>query len=531
VTSEVRHGLHSAHDGITNTSASFRSLLFDGPARPTEGGERAEPAYFSDLNLDQVLATVTAGHEEYDLTPFFYEQLGDIGTIHYRQEVFRDLEHTAVFETIQSFATKMHDTRVQLAQAFKLRHRYQQECWLLDAAERYCDAVASLARELMHSTVRSQGLLAFRDYVSSYAESAAFATLVADIKHTKDELATVHYSVHVRGLRVRVQKYESELDYSEEVLETFERFKHGAAKDYRVGFRNPLEMNSVEARTLDLVAQLFPEVSAVLDDCSTRHRDFLDETIIVFDREVQFYVSYLNYIEPVKSAGLSFCYPEVSRESKEVFAEKTFDLALASKLASEKRSVVCNDFFLAGPERIFVVSGPNQGGKTTFARVFGQLHHLASLGYPVPGRKARLFHLDRLFTHFGKEEYLSNFRGKLEDDLVRIREILVQATPNSVILINEIFASTTLSDALFLAKNVLEKIIELDLLCVYVSFIEELTSLSESTVSMVSTIDPGNPTERTYKVVRRPADGLAYAIALAEKYGLTYERLTARIMQ
>ena len=119
--------------------------------------------------------------------------------------------------------------------------------------------------------------------------------------------------------------------------------------------------------------------------------------------------------------------------------------------------------------------------------------------------------------------------GKLEDDLIRIGKILREATGRSIVILNEIFASTTLHDARFLGTKLLTKVIRLDAVCVYVTFVDELASLGDQVVSLMSTVVPDNPAERTYKVVRKPADGLAYAMALAEKHDVTYERLGERL--
>jgi DNA mismatch repair protein MutS len=508
---------------------TFHSTL----SEKTEDGIQREtleaPDFFVDLNLDQVVDAITAGKQEYNLKPFFYTSLHDVNAIKYRHEIFRDLENKNLLENIKAFAHKMRVMRDHLAQANKLYYKYQKERSFLEAVATYGDAVKRLLDDLSLADLKSRGLLAFREYLTKYVYSERFMSLMAETQKLFADLSTVSYCLLIKDNTIKVRKYESELDYSAEVEETFEKFKQGAVKDYRVKFRDWADLNHVEAGVLNLVAQLYPEVFLELDNYCAILRNYLDEAIGAFDREVQFYIAYLAYIATFKRAGLEFCYPRVSDQDKHVYDYEGFDLALAYKLIDEKSSVVCNDFCLKGKERIFVITGPNQGGKTTFARTFGQLHYLASLGCPVPGREAQLFLFDRLFTHFEKEENIENLRGKLEDDLVRIHAILNHATSNSIIILNEIFTSTTLQDAIFLDNRLMERIIQLDLLCVCVTFIDELASLSEKTVSMVSTVVPENPALRTYKIVRRPADGLAYALAIAEKYRLIYDDLKERI--
>jgi DNA mismatch repair protein MutS len=507
---------------------TFESILFR-PGDPRPNHELATPDFFVDLNLDQIVATVATGRGEYRLTPFFHAPLNDVDAVAFRHEVMRDLEHGAVFDCIGEFARGMRAVREHVSELAKRYHERQKDRWFLDAVSLYGAAVQRLARDLSAERLSSRGLLAFRDHLVRYTSSARFIAVIDEGKRLDAALSAIRYTVLTHELRVEVRRHAGEADYSAEIAATFERFWQGDVEGHHFPFPAALEMNHVESRILDGVAHLFSETFSQLANYRAVNADFQDPLVAAFDREIQFYIAYLEYITRLRAAGLAFCYPRVTVSEKQIYDHQGFDLALAGKLISHSAIPVCNDFYLGGPERIIVVSGPNQGGKTTFARMFGQLHYLASLGLPVPGAEAQLYLPDGIFVHFDREERMADLRGKLEDDLVRMQAILKAATPQSIIVINEIFASTALRDAVLLSERIAHAIMQLDALCVWVTFVEEVASLGEKTVSMVSTVSPENPVIRTLKIVRRSADGLAYAMAVAQKHGLTYQRIKERL--
>lgn len=496
---------------------------------------RAAPEHFSDLNIDQIVAALTAGREEYELDELYSMPLDDPSAVSYRHEVFRDLQRPDLRACVEAFAAAQREMRANLAQAGKLHYERQSQRWFLAAASAYCHGVDGLAESLARIDLGSSGMSALREHLSAYSTSDHFTALHGAVAEVERRLSEVVYTLAIKGNRITVETYSDESDYSAEVAAAFERFIQAGdgagdpAKSHQVRFRERAEMDHVEGGVLEIVAGLFPEAFSSLEAFCEEHDGFLDATLRRFDREVQFYLAYLDHVGRVEQGGLRFCYPTVTIHPQEIFARDAFDLALAAKLVAEDRPVVCNDFSLVGPERILVVTGPNQGGKTTFARAFGQLHYLAGLGCPVPASEARLCLADRIYSHFERSESLEDERGKLQEELVRVHDILSTATSRSVVIMNETFASATLHDARYLGSEVLRRLMEIGSPSVCVTFVEELASLGEATVSMVSAVDPADPTTRTYKVLRRPADGLAYALAIAGKHGLTYERLKDRL--
>jgi len=504
----------------------FNSILW--PERQATNRREEYPDFFVDLNIDQIINGITAAYGEYNLRPIFETLPKSIDAVRYRQEVFRDLQNPDTVVFLKDFSTRMKNVYRRLSGIEGL-YKYQKQGWLLDAALLYFEAVTDLAEKLRHADLRSKGLRSFRDYIQAYVDSSNFREASEEGTQVKASLSAVRYEMSIGSSRVTVRKDRGRENYNEIVREAFGKFGANQKQAGKIKRFNDPSMNNVEVSVLALIARLFPEEFGALVSFYDNHQGFIDLVVAQIYRELQFYISYLEYISPLRKMGLEFCIPEIGT-GRGIYCLQSFDLALAYKLSTSGSKVIANDFELSGDESTIVVTGPNNGGKTTFARSFGQAFFFAALGLPIPGKEAKMFLVDNIYTHFEKSEDLENLRGKLEDDLVEMRKILDSATERSIIIINEMLSSTTSKDAIQIGRRIIELIRKKNSICVYVTFLDEFAKIHE-VVSMVSQVDPSAPEIRTFKVMRSDPNGLAYARAIAEKYGLTYEKIWGKIKE
>lgn len=487
-----------------------------------------DPAYFGDLAIDYILDAVTKEFEAYDLRPLYRYIPHQQEVIAYRQAVLNDLSTEPISRPVATFAAAMIRVRALKEFSTKCFNKYQVAAYILAAINDYCASIRVLDSALAACKPNSEGIQTVATAIHDYVLSPAFDELTRESSHHRNALNTIRYTVLIHEGSVTVREFVEEPDYNSTIAAFFARFQQSDDASRNEPAKTDLYMGNVQGRILDGVAQLNPEVFAAFTSFIERHANFIEPILARFEREVQFYLAWLAFTDRLAGTGLEFSLPHLIMDYG-IGAQAGFDLALAEKLRAEDKKIVTNDFYLDGTERIFVVSGPNQGGKTTFARMLGQMHYFGNLGLPVPGHEVRLKFFDRIFTHFEREEALTALHGKLYDDLTRIHAILEAATADSLIILNEIFNSTALKDALFLADEILRRIIKLGALAVCVTFMDELATLGPETVSVTSMVEPDNPAKRSFRVVRRQADGLAYALSIAKKYGVTYERLKERL--
>ncbi|QTH45246.1 hypothetical protein J4772_13045 [Cohnella sp. LGH] len=506
----------------------YPSILFDHLQPSTIEQERHSSDFLQDIHMDKIIQDIVKGKEEYGVEPLFYRKLESIESIRYRIAIMKEIDRSVSVHSMEAFSRSMLKVREYAQYSRSFADRDQRMKWLLDAAHLYCEAVMELHHTLGAVELQSKGLKRFQEWLTYYIHTSYFSALFKATCELQQVFSGIRFSMAFAGGKIKIViDDDDQEDYCRALSRVFLQGQ-GNEEIVEMHLSGGLQLTEAETTLLNAIKKEHPEPFRKLQTYYARHMDFIESSLMVFDREIQFYVACLQYFQALRKRGLAYNYPKIS-DTNDLRIRGGYDLSLASSAFNSDQAIIGNHLDLEAQERICVLTGPNQGGKTTFVRSIGQIFHLSSIGCPVPCEEAVLFDFDRIFTHFPSQELPGDQSGKLKDELHRLKPILEESTGRSVILLNELFFTTTTHDAYAMGSSVLRHLLRKGSMCLYVTHVFELAAAHDRIVSLVAVTEDYNPAKRTFRIRRQRADGLVHASSIAGKYGLTRQRLKERI--
>ncbi|MBP5209960.1 MAG: hypothetical protein J6125_03765 [Clostridia bacterium] len=198
-------------------------------------------------------------------------------------------------------------------------------------------------------------------------------------------------------------------------------------------------------------------------------------------------------------------------------------------------TVVRNDFAFDDEARIYVITGPNRGGKSVCTVAVGLAQAMAQLGMRVAAESCEISPVDRILIHFpqGAEDTID--KGRLGEECARLREMMEELSPDSLLLLDESLSSTGAYEAAYIAADILLGFGRAGCRCVFSTHLHELAARAPALSAaskeaggvgidtLVAEVEPDGT--RTFRVTRGRPDGKSYARDVAARYGLGDEQI------
>ena len=366
--------------------------------------------------------------------------------IKYRQDILKDfMKHpeieSAFDQTLLPLILRLREMKkANIAHDDNLR----KIAWRIEMLKMYMQCV-----DILHdlicapgSTFGSQGMNEFKKMLDELYEGDSYKELKKLLPDLYDKLQTM------KGVTIGIN-LDNELRPVEAVLLSIEEnpFRQKGLVTSLLGMRKNDEnyfgigsfysiLRENKANSLDI--GIMRDLEAVmgytfkhLGETLTRFEWI--ETAFLFELlpEVYYYIGGCRLASKLQKSGLPICFPEPAPKDERIFQVKDmYDASFALRIMSDiglkdlENVVVCNDAEMSDRAgRIFILTGANQGGKTTFTRGIGICQLLFQAGFPIPGTSGRISPVDNIYTHFPELEKNSISEGRLGEECIRLETI------------------------------------------------------------------------------------------------------------
>jgi hypothetical protein len=454
-----------------------------------------QAALTQDLELDTLFDAMAGGDK------FLYElaeravssSLKDPEAILYRQQVLTDcLQQPAIVRELHGIAVEAIQRERKIWGVFMnspdtiLHHSIQ----VLELFVGILKRLRTIA-DNQAGSFRSEGFVRLFTMLATELDDEYFATVEAhlqELRFRRGVLISAELGKGNKGTRY-VLRRAPELNWKE-------RLGLGTRSGY--GFTIPDRDENGFRALEELRARGINQVANALAQSTDHIRSFLT----MLRAELGFYVGCLNLRERLAEKGEPTCFPQpVAPGTGALAAQGLYDVSLALHVSA---GVVGNDVD-ADNRSLVMITGANQGGKSTFLRSVGVAQLMLQCGMFVGAHSLRASVVDGVFTHFKREEDTTMESGKLDEELSRMSEIADAITPNSLLLCNESFAATNEREGSEIARQVIRALLDSGIVVFFVTHLFDLAHgfyMQESATALFLRAERQPDGRRTFRLVK-----------------------------
>ncbi len=473
----------------------------------------------------------------------------DPAVIAYRQAVFADLaKFPALGKTLRDILPLLFDIRELRRLEADYDPSGESYLYSITEVELYVSCITQLNEGLsaIGESFGSEAFRRFADTVETLAVSDYYKTLNEDlaalssrIREVKSITVGVNLDQTMRPIEAGVISVNSTPFKSGRVLDKILRlsFKNDAMTTIAplVPFDKGQNENRRDAlRTAfhgaldDIFRSSVRAWRSIVGEYVLENTDFLLRIL----PEIEFITRASDLCRRLTERGYPLTEPKVAPMAEKAFSAKgLYNPDVAMRI--EER-VVENDLTFDDRGRVYILTGPNRGGKSVITCALGIAQAMFQLGLPVPAEEAVISPVSAIFTHFptGAEDTLD--KGRLGEECARLREIFDAADADALVLLDESLSSTGSYEASFIAAEILTAFAALGARVLFSTHLHELgdrvDEINErsraaggvAVDTLVAGIEEGR---RSFRIYRKKPDGKSYARDIAERYGLSFDAL------
>lgn len=514
--------------------------------------------YVTNLELEQLSRLICP---EYSLNAqrIFTQLSTDPETLNYRLDILEDFLNVpaleaVLYENVHKLYINEHVNiqKLGLADSFyALNQRLESLKTFIECITK-CHEFCDKNKDKFHS----KALIGLTDYFASVYSSEYFD----EVKRETDECLKI-LAKGVKSVTVGIN-FDDMMRPVEAMLLTVSTdaikkkgrfdwiFKHVGDTGRAIGKTHSLYNEN--GGTNDLEAPLFRELKEVnseyishLDTAIRAYFKKSTEDILTFESQMSFYIGAKKLVEAVRARGLEMCRPKyLPMEDRRMNAKGIFDLSFyvqmvgSDPMGSLKNKIITNDCRFDDDGRFFVLTGANNGGKTTYTRAIGIIQVFAQAGLYVPCTECEISPVDYIYTHFPKEEEVGLNTSRFTQECKQFKVTVDNATRHSLLLLNESIQSTTPTECVYIATELTKIFRCVGVRGVYATHLLELAKSLDrlnqevegdtKLVSIVTTVDTTDDNRRLYRIERAEPQEFGYARTIYEKFGVSFEEVKRR---